>query len=198
MATAICAKIVDFSSNQARSSIEELPDLILSGHSAGGGVAALLCAHIRRCRPDIQKVFHQIHCISFAAPPVFAPLQDDTEARSIDPKDPLTLSLVHFGDIVPRAETGYIRSLLQLYEERAERLSEDPWQFGAPTLFNYGKVVVFQDISDDVGEQDVRAMIPTQDVWQNLAFGNVKAHSMDGYLEALKIHVLSLETRPPD
>ena len=97
-------------------------ELIFTGHSAGGGVAALICAHMRLCRPDIQQHFLKIHCITFAAPPILTALDIAPQATLSDPNRHLTLNVVNFGDMVARAETNYIRSLLRLYEARESGL----------------------------------------------------------------------------
>ncbi|KIW70390.1 hypothetical protein, variant [Phialophora macrospora] len=196
MCPAICSKVTAQLDAYPLEPPLPLPDLVLTGHSAGGGVAALLCAHIRQCRPDIQRQVRQIHCITFAAPPVFAPLEAVSDVAATSPDGAVTLAIVHFGDIVPRAETEYIRSLLRLYAERAEDPSDEPWEFGAPTLFNHGQIVVLKDVAENDREDDVRAFQPSQEVWQNVAFGSVAAHSMDGYLMAIEAYERSTRGRP--
>lgn len=151
-------------------------------------MAALLSAHIQQCRPEIQARVHHVHCITFAAPPIFAPLQPPSEVDASSSDGSLTLGIVHFGDLVPRAETEYIRSLLRLYAARSEHPSEQPWEFAAPTLFNHGQVVIFKDIAESDQGEDVRAFRPSQEVWQNVAFGSVAAHSIDGYLLAVEAY----------
>jgi hypothetical protein len=188
MSPTICSKIIAWCHNQTHDSTSQSTELIFTGHSAGGGVAALVCAHIRHCRPDIQQHFLKIHCITFAAPPILTPFHITHQATPSDSNPHLTLNLVNFGDIVPRAETNYIRSLLRLYEARAEHPSDEPWDFGEVTAFNYGQIVVFQDVSE-TDEQDVRGYRPSQGVWQNLAFGSVRAHPMDRYLEAVEVYM---------
>lgn len=188
MSPTICSKIIAWCQNQTHNPTSQPTELIFTGHSAGGGVAALICAHIRHCRPDIQQHFPKIHCITFAAPPVLTPFHITHQATPSDPNPHLTLNLVNFGDIVPRAETNYIRSLLRLYEARAEHPSDEPWDFDEVTAFNYGQIVIFQDVSE-TDEQNVRGYNPSQGVWQNLAFGSVRAHPMDRYLEAVKAYM---------
>lgn len=186
MLPAICSKIKSecqalvTSTNGPNTS----PELLFTGHSAGGGVAALICAHIRNHCSEIMQAFHKIHCITFAAPPVLTPLSAVT--MEIDSSEGMTLNIVNYGDIVPRAEKNYIRSLLALYSERAEHPSGDSWDFGRPTTFNYGQIVILQDNSED--EEDgarIHAYRVLQDLWQTLAFGSVKAHPMVVYLEAV-------------
>lgn len=191
MLPAICSKIKSecqalvASTNNPKSYLE----LLFTGHSAGGGVAALICAHIRNHSPEIIKAFQKIHCITFAAPPVLTPLSVVT--TGLDESKGMTLNMVNYGDIVPRTEKNYIRSLLALYRERTEHPSGDWWDFGRPTTFNYGQIVILQDTSED-GEDGARvhAYRLSQDLWQTLAFGSVRAHPMAVYLEAVEEFVV--------
>jgi hypothetical protein len=101
----------------------------------------------------------------------------------------MTLAIVQFGDFVRRAETEHIRSMLRRYAARAEHPSDEPWGFGAPTLFNHGQIVVLKDVAEnDRGEDDVRTFQPSGKVWRNVAFGSVAAHSMDGYFMAVEAY----------
>jgi hypothetical protein len=186
MLPAICSKIKSECQAFVAQTIDPKnpPELLFTGHSAGGGVAALICAHIRNHSPEIIQTFQKIHCITFAAPPVLTPLSAVT--TDLDASEGMTLNIVNYGDIVPRAEKNYIRSLLGLYRERAEHPSGGPWDFGRPTTFNYGQIVILQDTSED--EEDgarVHAYKVSQDLWQTLAFGSVRAHPMAVYLEAV-------------
>jgi hypothetical protein len=103
-------------------------EILFTRHSAGGGVAALICAHTRNRCLEIVQSFQNIHCITFAAPPVLDPLR----AIFTDHNSPgiITLNIVNNGDIVPRAEKNYISSLLKLYSERADHPSREQWDFG--------------------------------------------------------------------
>jgi hypothetical protein len=111
--------------------------------------------------------------------------------------------MVNFGDIVPRASKSYIRSLLALYSERAEHIVDRRWDFGEPDAWNYGRNVLLIDVSDpdaqddnhasaeagdsaDVGDEpDIRAFGVSSDMWKHLAFGSIKTHPMDVYLESM-------------
>lgn len=94
--------------------------LLITGHSAGGAVAALLYSHMlstsREAASELNVLtgfFKRIHCISFGAPPVsLLPLStpDRPELRKS-----LFLSFVNEGDPVPRADKAYVRSLIDLY-----------------------------------------------------------------------------------
>jgi hypothetical protein len=98
--------------------------LLMTGHSAGGAVAALLYSHMLSTSRETQSelniltgCFKRIHCVSFGAPPVsLLPLSRPEDPRL---KKSLFLSFVNEGDPVPRADKAYVRSLLDLYSTPA-------------------------------------------------------------------------------
>ncbi len=106
--------------------------LLITGHSAGGAIAALLYSHMLSTTAGAESelsiltgCFKRIHCVTFGAPPVsLLPLsKPDTPAL----RKSLFLSFVNEGDPVARAEKAYIRSLLELYSAPAPRQSfSDP------------------------------------------------------------------------
>ena len=104
--------------NPARSNAS----LLITGHSAGGAVAALLYAHMMNT--EIQSelsyltgFFKRVHCITFGAPPIsLLPLQKPKDQRH---KKSLFYSFVNEGDPVPRADRPVVKSLLKLYSSPA-------------------------------------------------------------------------------
>jgi Lipase (class 3) len=199
MAPTVCKKIM--SQVEASLNPTELPILLLTGHSAGGGVAGLIAAHIRACRADILSRFRVVHCVTFAAPPVLSsPMISEPSSLSLG----ISLNIVNFGDIVPRATKTYIRSLLALYTERAEDVIDLEWDFGEPDLWNYGLNVLLIDVvgighnlssdadlshdneSTNDAKPRIRAFQVSNDVWRWMACGSVKTHPMDVYLKALE------------
>ncbi len=94
--------------------------LLITGHSAGGAVAALLYSHMLATSPETQSelniltgCFKRIHCVTFGAPPVSLLPLERPERREL--RNSLFLSFVNEGDPVARADKAYVKSLLELY-----------------------------------------------------------------------------------
>ncbi|KAG9788007.1 hypothetical protein KCU88_g1969, partial [Aureobasidium melanogenum] len=93
--------------------------LLITGHSAGGAVAALLYAHMlaETVQSDLNILtgcFKRVHCITFGAPPVsLLPLQkpDSADGRL---RKCLFHAFLNEGDPVARAEKPYVKSLVDL------------------------------------------------------------------------------------
>lgn len=110
---------------RVRQLIEEFPErssysLLITGHSAGGAVAALLYSHMlstsSRAESELNILtgcFKRIHCVTFGAPPVSVlPLaKPDNPAL----RKSIFLSFLNEGDPVTRAHPSYLRSLIDLY-----------------------------------------------------------------------------------
>ncbi len=102
--------------------------LLITGHSAGGAVAALLYAHMLATSIQASSelnlltgCFRRIHCITFGTPPVsLLPL---TKPNRRDLKNSLFLSFVNEGDPVVRADKAYVRSLIELFSSSAAKRS---------------------------------------------------------------------------
>jgi len=98
--------------------------LLITGHSAGGAIAALLYSHMLATSPETESelniltgCFKRVHCVSFGAPPVsLLPL---TKSNNPALRKSLFLSFVNEGDPVARADKAYVRSLLDLYSTPA-------------------------------------------------------------------------------
>ncbi|KAM0429702.1 hypothetical protein ACHAPT_006308 [Fusarium lateritium] len=94
-------------------------NLMLTGHSAGGAVAALLYSHMLAETGEaetelnaLSNCFKKIHCVTFGAPPVsLLPLAKPDRPNL---RNSVFLSFINEGDPVVRADKAYVRSLLQL------------------------------------------------------------------------------------
>lgn len=100
--------------NPARSNCS----LLITGHSAGGAVAALLYAHMMSTTvhselSHLTGFFKRVHCITFGAPPItLLPLKPSTDKRH---RKSLFYSFINEGDPVPRADKSVVKSLLKLW-----------------------------------------------------------------------------------
>lgn len=96
--------------------------LLITGHSAGGAVAALLYAHMMSTQIEselnyLTGFFKRVHCITFGAPPVsHRALQKPADKRH---RKSLFYAFINEGDPVPRADKNMVKSLLRLYANPA-------------------------------------------------------------------------------
>ena len=108
-----------------RQLLEENPkrasySLLITGHSAGGAIAALLYSHMlatsKAAASELNTLtgcFRRVHCVTFGAPPVsLLPLQRPADRPQF--RKFLFLSFVNEGDPVARADKAYVKSLLEL------------------------------------------------------------------------------------
>lgn len=120
----VARKMIKPVAAQLRDLLQENPrratcSLVLTGHSAGGAVAALLYCHmlsqtVTSELTELQDLFKRVHCITFGAPPIsLLPLQKPTGKTRYDKN--LFYGFVNEGDPVARADKTYVRSLLELY-----------------------------------------------------------------------------------
>lgn len=105
--------------------------LLMTGHSAGGAVASLLYAHMlassRQAESELNVLagfFRRIHCITFGTPPVsLLPLRtpdppSGKEEGWVGRKSQF-ITFLNEGDPVARADTAYVKSLLELFAHPA-------------------------------------------------------------------------------
>lgn len=93
--------------------------LMITGHSAGGAVAALLYSHMlaetEQAASELNSLtgcFKRVHCVTFGTPPVsLLPLKRPDRPGL---QKSLFLSFINEGDPVVRADKAYVRSLLEL------------------------------------------------------------------------------------
>jgi len=163
--------------------------LLLTGHSAGGAVAALLHAHMLSAHvsplSSFTPYFGRICCVTFGAPPsTLLPLGQHRPDTGH-----LIISLINDGDPVPRMDGAtYVRSILHLKARTAMR----PGHQGSP---GHGKgvwkvppsrfVVAGRAIILHTERRRGRWIVETaeigHDLLQELAWADMGRHSMAVY-----------------
>lgn len=99
-------------------------NLIFTGHSAGGAVAALLYVHMLDLRitsglPDLRNKFNRIHCLTFGAPPCTSPSLQKPHSSSYDGFR--FVSYITHGDPLARMTGPYLEKLMLKFEEHCQR-----------------------------------------------------------------------------
>lgn len=123
----VARKMIKPVAERLRVLLEENParsncSLLITGHSAGGAVAALLYAHMMSTKIEselsyLTGFFKRVHCITFGAPPVsLRALQKPEDKRH---HKSLFFAFINEGDPVPRADKNFVKSLLKLYASPA-------------------------------------------------------------------------------
>lgn len=129
----VARKMVKPVSQRLRQLLEDDPSrrsysLLITGHSAGGAIAALLYSHMLATTPAASSelsaltgCFRRVHCITFGTPPVsLLPLEKPAGRPELEKS--LFLTFVNEGDPVARADKAYVRSLVDLYTSPAPGL----------------------------------------------------------------------------
>ncbi|KAF1961703.1 alpha/beta-hydrolase [Byssothecium circinans] len=123
----VARKMVKPVADRLRVLLEENParsnaSLLITGHSAGGAVAALLFAHMMNVEVQsdlsfLTGFFKRVHCVTFGAPPTsLLPLKKPKDPRH---RKSLFYSFINEGDPVPRMDKSVFKSLLKLYSSPA-------------------------------------------------------------------------------
>lgn len=108
-----------------RQMLEEDPrrasySLLITGHSAGGAVAALLYSHMLSTTKSasselntLTSFFKRVHCVTFGAPPISLRPLEKPQRQEL--RKSLFLSFINEGDPVTRADRAYVKSLFELF-----------------------------------------------------------------------------------
>jgi hypothetical protein len=123
----VAKKMIKPVADRLRVLLEENParsncSLLITGHSAGGAVAALLYAHMMSTKIEselsyLTGFFKRVHCITFGAPPIsLRALQKPEDKRH---RKSLFFAFINEGDPIPRADKTFVKSLLKLYASPA-------------------------------------------------------------------------------
>jgi hypothetical protein len=112
------------------------PQLLLTGHSAGGAVASILYAHMMAkvtspsSLQSLSSKLSAIHLITFGAPPVISPpIPSPSQLLAFSPSElgrggireknafnhTAFYAIINEGDPIPRADEKYIDALLRVF-----------------------------------------------------------------------------------
>ncbi|KAF5588517.1 hypothetical protein FPANT_6592 [Fusarium pseudoanthophilum] len=136
-----------------------LKDIVFTGHSAGGAVAAMSFLHfVCHCPSELSNA--KFSLITFGAPPVTS--TNITElARSL-PQTRHIYAVVNEHDLVPRVDQSYITSIISLYRAayglplsdfnnttftnnpQADRNQDTVWKLPPPDFYVVGNVIVLR------------------------------------------------------
>ncbi|KAF2205251.1 alpha/beta-hydrolase [Delitschia confertaspora ATCC 74209] len=183
--------------------------LLITGHSAGGAVAALLYAHMMSTtvQSELNRLagfFKRIHCITFGAPPItLIPLQRPDGLRC---RKSLFFSIINEGDLVARADSQVIKSLLALLAKPAPTFSltkmtnkrpkpRPAWLVPPTTLSLAGRIVVLRERPGMRGEVNVEAVVASDEEMREVIYGDVLMHRMSLYVhrvEALSVSAVTV------
>ncbi|KAM5353716.1 hypothetical protein ACJ41O_000366 [Fusarium nematophilum] len=91
---------------------DELTDIVFTGHSAGGSVAAIVFLHFAcHYKPELSNI--KFSLITFGSPPVTS--VDVTEQTRLLVNTKHVLAVVNEYDLVPRMDQAYLFSIISLY-----------------------------------------------------------------------------------
>ncbi|KAH8690232.1 Alpha/Beta hydrolase protein [Talaromyces proteolyticus] len=184
--------------------------LVITGHSAGGAVAALLFTHmlsqtVTSELTHLRGFFKRVHCVTFGAPPVsLLPLHNpelgsDRDNRSRYNKN-MFFGFVNEGDPVARADKTYVKSLLEMYARPtacinncSKKKNPKPvWKVPEATLSLAGRLVVLRTTSSSSSSKKkkarrmIEAVIASDADLRGLVFGDPLMHAMDLYAQRIE------------
>lgn len=178
--------------------------LLITGHSAGGAIAALLYAHMLSHSVEselhtLTGCFKRVHCITFGAPPLtLLPL-----SRPSNCKKSIFMAIVNEGDPIARAEKAYVLSLARVLAAPAPQLAKPQrsfkkfstqflkgakpsqvapyWPLPAATLSNAGRIIVIREKPGS--DTKLQAVSTTDEQLRDVLFGDPAMHAMALYKE---------------
>ncbi|CVL12163.1 hypothetical protein LB506_010721 [Fusarium annulatum] len=138
---------------------KSLKDVVFTGHSAGGAVAAMVLLHfVCHCPSELSNV--KFSLITFGAPPVIS--TNVTKLAQALPQTRHIYAVVNEHDLVPRVDQGYITSIISLYRSayglplsdfnnttfttntQAGRNQNTIWKLPPPDFYVVGNVIVLR------------------------------------------------------
>ncbi|KAH8173603.1 lipase (class 3) domain-containing protein [Sarocladium implicatum] len=134
---------------QADSSIRQIT---FTGHSAGGAVSSLIFLHILHHKiPEIAHV--SLGLATFGSPPVTS--TNSTATAKDSPQFGFAYAFVNEHDIVSRADSAYISSIIDLYRSR----------YGLPTAATDGAINASEEMTRVQGQR-ADAIIEPNNTWK--------------------------------
>ncbi|KAL5601784.1 hypothetical protein FOBRF1_009317 [Fusarium oxysporum] len=190
--------------------------LLITGHSAGGAIAALLYSHMvaqtNAAESELNVLtncFKRIHCVTFGAPPVSLLPLAKPDAHAL--RKSIFLSFVNEGDPVVRADKAYVKSLLDLLASPPPSQRKDTnksrkkptWNVPPCTLSNAGRIAVLRSGDLDAKPKDrktvrerldegVVAVTCSEERLRSVIWGDPVCHLMSLY--AARIEVLAVRS----
>lgn len=220
----VARKMVKPVAVRLRQLLEEDPgragySLLMTGHSAGGAIAAMLYSHmLSRIDSELTLLagcFKRIHCVTFGAPPISLMPLETPKRKEL--KRSLFLSFINEGDPVARASKSYVRSLIELLtnpppksaSSKDRKYRRPEWKVPPSTLSNAGRIVVLRTgdphaIATDYKtvrerlEEGVVAVTCREDQLRGVIWGDPVAHMMSlyaGRIEVLAVGAVTLKRR---
>ncbi|KAH7168109.1 Alpha/Beta hydrolase protein [Fusarium sp. MPI-SDFR-AT-0072] len=137
---------------------KSLKDIVFTGHSAGGAVAAMVFLHFV-CHFPSELSNAKFSLITFGAPPVTS--TNITELAQVLPQTRHIYAVVNEHDLVPRADPGYIASIISLYRSayglplsefnnstftnaQGDRKQIAIWELPPPDFYVVGNVIILR------------------------------------------------------
>ncbi|KAF5973036.1 hypothetical protein FCOIX_8987 [Fusarium coicis] len=136
-----------------------LKDVVFTGHSAGGAVAAMVFLHfVCHCPNELSNA--KFSLVTFGAPPVTS--TDVTELAQGLPQSHHIYAVVNEHDLVPRVDQSYITSIISLYRSayglplsefnsstftnstQADRNQDPVWKLPPPDFYVVGNAIVLR------------------------------------------------------
>ena len=128
-------------------------DFVITGHSLGAGTAALLNI---MCHENDRSLVggRRVECFTFAASPVFEPLEAAPQAVQA------TTNYVHGYDVVPFLSVDSVRHTLACFASIAEKCETLDWRSRLRLAVGYTEPD--QDLMDHIVEASQRRLPPKE------------------------------------
>ncbi|EXA01958.1 hypothetical protein FOWG_01670 [Fusarium oxysporum f. sp. lycopersici MN25] len=155
---------------------KSLKDIVFTGHSAGGAVAAMIFLHFV-CHFPSELSNAKFSLVTFGAPPVAS--TNITELAQGLPQTRHIYAVVNEYDLVPRVDQGYITSIISLYRlayglplsdfnnttftnnTQADRNQDAIWKLPPPDFYVVGNIIVLRAKLDYNALQSISSQTST-------------------------------------